>query len=337
MVERAVNNPQVSVIVPCYNAALWLRETLTSVVTQTGITLQLIVVDDGSTDASAEIVAREFPQAELIRTANGGASRARNLGLKRACGTYLQFLDADDLLLPHKLQNQVAHLERTGAEVVYSDWQYLAPASDGIFAPAQVVARQMQDAPEYELFKGFWEPIAAYLFTRERTSEICFNDTLPLLQDARFVLDCALRSKAFTYLPGVACLYRVHSTQISRNRVLFVQDNLQNANQVRAWWEAHGGITPERRDALLQVYGNIARMSYAIDRATFWHAYRALSEWEPHYIPREPKQLARLARVLGYPRAESLASQYRHIKRAALKSMGRLPPEPIHSNVPRDN
>src|SRR5581483_3654649 len=225
LVERAVNNPQVSVIVPCYNAASWLRETLTSVITQTDVTLQLIVIDDGSTDASTEIVAREFPQAELVRTTNGGASRARNLGLKHACGTYIQFLDADDVLLPHKLQNQVAHLERSGADIVYSDWQYLAPASNGNFAPAQIVAQRMRGAPEYELFKGFWEPIAAYLFARERTSEICFNDMLPILQDARFVLDCALRGKTFTYLSGVACLYRMHPAQISRNRVAFVQDN----------------------------------------------------------------------------------------------------------------
>lgn len=335
MVERTVTIPQVSIIVPCYNAAQWLRETLTSVVAQTGVTLQLIVIDDGSTDASAEIVEHEFTQAELVRTAKGGASRARNLGLKRALGTYIQFLDADDLLLPHKLQDQMAHLERTGADVVYSDWQYLTRTPDGQFERAQVVTPQMRGEPALELFTHFWASNAAYLFRHAIIDQTNgFNEGLPILQDARLVLDCALYGARFTYLPGVYSLYRVHLAQISRNRPAFMRDNLTNANQVRAWWEQHGGITPERRAALIQVYGNLARMSYEIDPATFWRAYRAVLEWEPHYIPTEPKGLALASRVFGYPRAEAYACSYRRAKRAVLASIGRLPPEPIHSNVP---
>lgn len=327
---------QVSVIVPCYNAAAWLRETLASAVAQTGVTLQLIVIDDGSTDAGPEIVTREFPQAEFVCIPHSGASRARNVGLAHARAPYIQFLDADDLLLPNKLANQVGHLEKTGAAVVYSDWQYFACGPDGQFEPAQIMTPQMQREPELELFTGFWVTNSAYLFRRsiiDRTGG--FNETLPILQDARLALDCALYGAEFTYLPGVYSLYRVHPLQISRDRSAFLRDNFENANQVRAWWEQHGGITPERRAALIQVYGNLARLSFKVDDAIFGQAYQALLEWEPQYIPTEPKGLALLSRMFGYPRAEALAHSYRRAKRAALKTIGQLPPEPIHSNVPR--
>ena len=116
-------NQLVSVIIPMFNAERWIVETLASVEAQTypRELIEVIVVDDGSTDASAEIVAREFPRASLLRTANGGASRARNAGTAVARGVFLQYLDADDLLVRDKLVRQAQALENTGAEVAYGD------------------------------------------------------------------------------------------------------------------------------------------------------------------------------------------------------------------------
>ena len=75
-------NQLVSVIIPMFNAERWIVETLASVEAQTypRELVEVIVIDDGSADASAKIVAREFPRVSLLRTANGGASRARNAG-----------------------------------------------------------------------------------------------------------------------------------------------------------------------------------------------------------------------------------------------------------------
>ena len=131
-------NHLISVIVPMFNAERWIAETLTSVETQTypRNLLEIIVVDDGSTDTSADIVARQFPSAHLIRTRNGGPSRARNAGTQAAHGTFLQYLDADDLLVRDKLMRQVQAIENTGADVAYGDWQGLVHQSDDTFKVA---------------------------------------------------------------------------------------------------------------------------------------------------------------------------------------------------------
>lgn len=102
--------PRVSIVMPCYNAAAFLREALTSVVEQSFTDWELLLVDDGSTDDPASIV-REFqdPRIIYIRTeGSGGPSRPRNLAIGRARGTHVFFLDADDAMRPGKLAAQMA-------------------------------------------------------------------------------------------------------------------------------------------------------------------------------------------------------------------------------------
>jgi glycosyltransferase involved in cell wall biosynthesis len=105
------DEPLVSVIIPAYNSAQWLPQTLASVFGQSHKSLEVIVVDDGSSDSSAQ-VARECG-ARVIEQENSGASIARNRGLQAASGDYLQFLDADDLLSPEKIAGQLDVLRAT--------------------------------------------------------------------------------------------------------------------------------------------------------------------------------------------------------------------------------
>lgn len=114
----------VSVIVPCYNAAAHIEETLASLCGQSWSDLEIIVVDDGSRDRSAELV-EQFPdkRIRLIRSANGGACRARNLGLEAARGDYIQFIDADDLMDRTKIERQLVRLRQHDAgAVAYGPW-----------------------------------------------------------------------------------------------------------------------------------------------------------------------------------------------------------------------
>lgn len=112
--------PTVSVVIPAYNAARWIEETLQSVFAQDYPDYEVIVVDDGSTDNTAEVVAR-FPQVRCIRKPNGGQASARNVGIRAAQGHYIAFLDADDIWLPDKLRVQMERLQKTGLAWVYSD------------------------------------------------------------------------------------------------------------------------------------------------------------------------------------------------------------------------
>jgi glycosyltransferase involved in cell wall biosynthesis len=306
----------VSVIVPCFNARRWISDTIRSAMTQP-VDLELIVVDDGSTDGSSEAVSHEFPGVQLVRTPNRGPSAARNLGTTIATGKFIQYLDADDLLAPGKLQTQIAALENARAGVAYGDWQKLIPSQDGAFQPGPVISRKIEGPAELALFTDFWCPPAAYLFRREIVEKLSWNLGLPVIQDARFALDCALHGASFVHTPGIAAYYRVHkSGSVStRNSIAFVRDCLQNAIEVEQWWMEHGGITPERRKALLQVYAYPARASFENDRPTFDTACAALERLNPGYVPESPRHLAIVSRLAGYRRAESVALAYRRAKR----------------------
>jgi glycosyltransferase involved in cell wall biosynthesis len=96
----------ISVIIPCYNGARFLRDTLQSVLVQTLPPLEVIVVDDGSTDDSAAIAESYGPPVRVIRQSNQGESVARNRAISEARGEWVAFLDADDLWLPEKLAAQ---------------------------------------------------------------------------------------------------------------------------------------------------------------------------------------------------------------------------------------
>ena len=119
--ELSSARPLVSVIVAAYNAERYIAETLDSIRAQTFRNFEVIVVDDGSTDRTAQIVAG-FPEVCYLRQDNHGAASARNKGILLARGSYVAFIDADDLWLPEKLEKQVNYLiNHPEANWVYCD------------------------------------------------------------------------------------------------------------------------------------------------------------------------------------------------------------------------
>jgi glycosyltransferase involved in cell wall biosynthesis len=110
--------PTISVITPCYNGAMYLRQTIESVLAQTYPPLEMIVVDDGSTDDSAAIAESFGPPVRVIRQTNQGVSAARNRGIAEARGDYLHFLDADDLLHVHAYSRAVDAIRAHPGSVV---------------------------------------------------------------------------------------------------------------------------------------------------------------------------------------------------------------------------
>jgi glycosyltransferase involved in cell wall biosynthesis len=121
----------VSVVIPAYNAAAFLAETLASVFAQTLPPVEIIVVDDGSSDDTAH-VARDLG-ATVISRANGGISAARNTGVRAARGEYVAFLDSDDLWMPEKLEVQLAALS-VAAEPSFSFTDFRTFDSRGVRA-----------------------------------------------------------------------------------------------------------------------------------------------------------------------------------------------------------
>src|SRR5699024_4740529 len=132
--------PLLSVLIPVYNVADFLEECLTSVVNQTLRDLQILLIDDGSTDASAEIAARFAAldeRIQLIRQENRGLGAVRNRGVSLARGKYLTFLDSDDTLPRGGLRALVDSLERSGADLAIGGIARIQP--DGTYRTAQWV------------------------------------------------------------------------------------------------------------------------------------------------------------------------------------------------------
>src|SRR3954454_6645905 len=112
----------VTVIIPAFNAARTLAATLNSVRNQTHGALEILVIDDGSTDATPEItrcVARTDPRLRLIRQPNKGVAAARNAGLAEAQGAYVAFIDADDLWHPRKIELQLDAARQVGGDLAF--------------------------------------------------------------------------------------------------------------------------------------------------------------------------------------------------------------------------
>jgi glycosyltransferase involved in cell wall biosynthesis len=111
---------RISVVVPAYNASSWIKETLDSILAQTFQDFEVIVVDDGSTDDTADLIESYGGVVRCVRKTNGGASSARNVGIRCSRGSWIAFVDADDLWLPFKLDLQVRMIDKNPDLV----WQY---------------------------------------------------------------------------------------------------------------------------------------------------------------------------------------------------------------------
>ena len=110
---------KVSIIIPAFNCAEWIGQTIDSCLVQTHRPIEIIVVDDGSTDATAELCAGFCDQIRYHRVENGGVSRARNIGSQMASGEWLLFLDADDKLVPHAVEWLVERAVLAASGVAY--------------------------------------------------------------------------------------------------------------------------------------------------------------------------------------------------------------------------
>jgi teichuronic acid biosynthesis glycosyltransferase TuaG len=116
--------PLISIVMPAYNAERYLTASIASVQCQTFTDWELLVIDDGSIDTTAEIArscADDDARIKVFSQSNGGQAKARNTGLAASRGNLIAFLDADDLWLPEKLAAQIAVLDRTNVDLVFSD------------------------------------------------------------------------------------------------------------------------------------------------------------------------------------------------------------------------
>jgi glycosyltransferase involved in cell wall biosynthesis len=219
----------VSIIVPCFNAEKWIREAIESCLQQSYPLIEIIVIDDGSTDRSLEII-KSYQGKVIWETGpNRGGNYARNRGFSLSKGEYIQYLDADDYFAPNKIENQVKCLEETKADIVYGDITYQHHLPDGkiVLEPANFfgISGEQSDVLESLLSYGCLPPIA-YLFRREIILKSRgWDETLKAGQDRDFLISLLLDKAKIVYQFGFDSVYRRYGnvTVSTTNKRLLVQ------------------------------------------------------------------------------------------------------------------
>lgn len=233
--------PEISVIVPLYNAIKYLQEAIDSVLSQTFQDFEIIVIDDCSTDGSWELANRLYGEHERVslyrHECNMTAGCARNTGLEHAQGKYIAFLDSDDLYMPEALATMHRAAEQYSAEVVHSPGclipqgdQEQVSTEDGfrtiIFddMPISDKATLLSADKEYrirqwagrKLYGTIWNKMFRRDFLEERG--IRFETDVWPGEDAIFLFRCVFYSERYVCLPDVFYIYRRPNTSVTRKK-----------------------------------------------------------------------------------------------------------------------
>lgn len=308
--------PLVSVIIPCYNSEKYLTETVESVFNQIFHDYEIILINDGSVDSTQKIIESFGKSVRSESIPQSGVSVARNRGTMISTGKFVQYLDSDDLLRPHALGERVDALINADADVAYSDWQKLEKNAHGIFYRGTIVSRKIEDIntdPQIALFTDFWAPPGALMYSRKIVEAIGgWNESLPIIQDARFLLDAALNGAKFVHVPGVGMDYRIthHGSLSTKDPVAFLRDALLNTRQIHAIWERRGILSDRHTKAILQSYDYVAKLSFGKDKEMFNEACCCIHKFNLDKYQIFSKNFNFSRKILGYKRARWVGHWY---------------------------
>jgi glycosyltransferase involved in cell wall biosynthesis len=220
------SSPLVSVIIPTYNCARYIATAVESVLAQRSEDLEVLVIDDGSTDATRETLARFGEQIDYIYQTNSGVSQARNKGLAVASGRYVAFLDSDDAWYPNKIHRQLEALsENPGAAACYSAFT----VTDSTLSPLNVHTAEPQSSVlEDLLLRGNWVSTPSTVICERGlfTKVGGFDPELSLCADWDMWLRLAAVAE-FVYVDEPLVRYRKHDGNMSGNVALLEQDSIR--------------------------------------------------------------------------------------------------------------
>ena len=217
-------DPLVSIIIPCYNAELWLIESIESALAQTWKNTEIIVVDDGSVDKSLSIAcAYTSLGVQVISQPNMGASAARNRAYGKCRGEFIQYLDADDILKPDKIERQV-NLLRNGRKncVASGEWARFCKSPNEAYFLPQPLWKDMNSVEWLVCaWEGHWmmHP-AAWLVPRSVVETAgLWNEAVSLNDDGEYFARIILASEGIKFCWGAKSYYRSgNSTSLSASR-----------------------------------------------------------------------------------------------------------------------
>jgi GT2 family glycosyltransferase len=260
--------PLVSVIMPCFNAAPYVNEAVSSVLGQTYGNVELIVVDDGSTDGSDTILARlaelHSGRIRLLHSNRLGPYPARNLALRQASGEFIAFLDADDWWLPQTLEKLHATLLEADADIAYCGWQNVG---EGMESPSYVPPAYEEEDPVAHFLRSCPWPIHAALVKRTVVEQVGgFSERRFASMDYDFWLRALAETRRIKRVPEVLAFYRWHQlgqvSAVKWRQVLDALDAQQDFIRHNPSLVAH--LSAERLRDLTE--GQVLRQAYR----AFW-------------------------------------------------------------------
>ncbi|WP_343523807.1 glycosyltransferase [Pedobacter sp.] len=225
----------VSIIIPTYNSEKYLAETIKSAINQTWKNKQIIIIDDGSTDRSLSI-ANQFLKNGLIIISqkNNGAAAARNVGLKNAKGSFIQFLDADDLLSSNKIELQMKEISTSPEKISFSNAVHFFEGSDPLtFSPSKADIDLFTSAKEPSDFllnlygrtgSGGFVPVHAWLTPRALLDKAGYwDESLSFDDDGEYFCRVVLASEEVVFVQHTNAYYRKYKS----NKSLSAQNTLK--------------------------------------------------------------------------------------------------------------
>lgn len=333
----------VSVIVPAYNTEKFISRALDSVITQTHRNVEIIVVDDGSKDASAA-VARDKLQKDFAGNwqviefgINKGVNVARNVAWRAARGAWIQCLDSDDFLAPTKLEKQLAVCAKASDDValVYSPRQHVYVDGDRV-EPVDPTGRPnlvyRNKAPIAMLGRDGYLMHQACLIRRSVLDRVGgFDEKMRVFEEVDLLVRIASGGWRFEFLPSNEPLYfwRHFRGQARMGDAGARYDYIESAQSwMHVALKATGGqpisnfeLTPHELSDVLDSITGYVRGLHARDRKIFRDYLVMVRTLVPGFIPSKPWYLATLTRCVGYENAETVAELVRAPKKALLGAL----------------
>ncbi|SFG64108.1 glycosyltransferase family 2 protein [Oribacterium sp. WCC10] len=243
----------VSIITPCYNGSKHVAETIESVMSQTYNNWEMIIVDDGSKDKSAEIISgyvKKDNRIKLFQQPNGGSASARNNGIRRAEGQYIALLDADDLWLPEFLEEQIKFMKEKNTICVYSTRSFIDENGNEILSPEKCKPH----ITERDMRRSNYIPCLTGLYDCSKHGKIYLHEDMKSLKDdyAYWYEIVALENSAYGNSKTLA-KYRMTSGSVTSNKTktikahyrfqrTFFKENPFSAIAHTVFWATRGFI-----------------------------------------------------------------------------------------------
>ncbi|MFB2895268.1 glycosyltransferase [Aerosakkonemataceae cyanobacterium BLCC-F50] len=223
--------PLISVIIPVYNGEATIKETIASVLNQTFKDFELIVINDGSTDSTLDVVSSiQDPRIKVFSYPNGNQAVSRNRGLSHATGEYISFIDADDLWTPDKLEAQLKALQENPQAAVAYSWTDLID-EEGNFIRGGAKIYWKGESHARLLLNDFIESGSNVLIRAEAFQEVGkFDESLPPAEDWDMWIRLAARYH-YIVVPSIQVLYRVRTNSSSTNVLKMEQVSLRIIEQ----------------------------------------------------------------------------------------------------------